>query len=226
MEKTSDQPDLSKSDSLNTTRTQQEGLPATNGRIQPSNPVTDQPNGRTDLSRFNNDWYDHGPRWKVVLWFLANSFILNTYLPLPVRVRVSLLRLFGAKIGKGVMIKPAVNVKYPWLLQVGDYVWIGEQVWIDNLSKVQIGNNVCLSQGAMILTGNHNYRASTFDLTTQPITLDDGVWIGAKAVVCAGVRCESHAVLSVNSVATHSLNAYGIYQGNPAKWVRQRNITT
>ncbi|GAB4045204.1 WcaF family extracellular polysaccharide biosynthesis acetyltransferase [Spirosoma litoris] len=188
-------------------------------------PPSNQPVGKTDLSRFDNSWYDHGPRWRVIVWFIVNAFFINTYLPIPGSFRIAILRLFGAKIGHHVMLKPAVNIKYPWLLEVGNYVWIGEQVWIDNLSKVIIGDHACLSQGAMILTGNHNYRLSTFDLTTRPITLDDGVWIGAKAVVCAGVHCESHAVLSVNSVATHSLEAYGIYQGNPAVFVRQRTIT-
>lgn len=183
-----------------------------------------QPNGKTDLSRFNNSWYNPGPRWKVLLWFLVNAFLLNTYLPIPVRFKVAVLRLFGAKIGKGVMIKPAVNIKYPWLLQVGNHVWIGEQVWIDNFSEIQIGDHVCISQGAMLLTGNHNYSLPTFDLMPGPITLAEGVWIGAKSIVCPGIRCESHAVLAVNSVATRPLEAYGIYQGNPAVWVRQRKI--
>ncbi|RIV21225.1 colanic acid biosynthesis acetyltransferase WcaF [Fibrisoma montanum] len=184
------------------------------------------PAGRTDLSRFNNSWYNPGPRWKVLLWFLANTVFLNNYLPIPVAVKAFILRVFGAKIGKGVMIKPAVNIKYPWLLVVGNYVWIGEKVWIDNLSEVTIGDNVCLSQGAMLLTGNHDYRLPTFDLTTRPITLDEGVWIGAQSVVCPGIRCHSHAVLAVGSVATRPLEAYGIYQGNPAVWVRKREIRT
>ncbi|WP_080056058.1 WcaF family extracellular polysaccharide biosynthesis acetyltransferase [Spirosoma aerolatum] len=187
--------------------------------------MREQINEKTDLSRFDNSWYNHGPRWRVLLWFLVNAYFLNTYLPIPVRLKVAVLRLFGAKIGRNVMIKPAVNIKYPWLLEIGDYVWIGEQVWIDNLSQVVIGNNACLSQGAMILTGNHNYRSITFDLTTRPISLEDGVWIGARSVVCAGVRCESHSVLSVNSVATRSLDAYSIYQGNPAAFIRKRTIT-
>ncbi|QIP13020.1 colanic acid biosynthesis acetyltransferase WcaF [Spirosoma aureum] len=181
--------------------------------------------GRTDLSLFDNSWYKPGPRWKIVLWFLVNAITLNTYLPIPVAIKRFILKLFGAKLGIGVVIKPAVNIKYPWLLQVGNHVWIGEKVWIDNLSQVIIGDNACLSQGAMLLTGNHNYRRSTFDLTALPITLDDGVWIGAKAVVCPGVHCHSHSVLAVNSVATRSLDAYGIYQGNPAVWVRKRDIT-
>ncbi|SOD83259.1 WcaF family extracellular polysaccharide biosynthesis acetyltransferase [Spirosoma fluviale] len=210
MEKTLDQPDPNKSVSpeLNTDR-------ATDSNVQ---------NGKTDFTKFNISWYNPGPRWKVILWFLVNAFFLNTYLPIPIALKVAVLRLFGAKIGEGVVIKPALNIKYPWLLTVGNQVWIGENVWIDNLSNVTIGNNVCLSQGAMLLTGNHDYSRSTFDLTTRPIILEDGVWIGAKAIVCAGVRCESHAVLAVNSVATHVLKAYGIYQGNPAVWVRQRNI--
>ncbi len=189
-----------------------------------SQPESVHQRGKTDFSQFNISWYKPGPRWKLILWFLANSVFINTYLPIPIAIKVAVLRLFGAKMGKKVVIKPGVNIKYPWLLQVENEVWIGEQVWIDNLSEVRIGNNVCISQGAMLLTGNHDYSRSTFDLTTRPITIADGVWIGAKAIVCAGVRCESHAVLAVNSVATHSLDAYGIYQGNPAVWVRQRNI--
>ncbi|WP_461049068.1 WcaF family extracellular polysaccharide biosynthesis acetyltransferase [Spirosoma arcticum] len=203
--------------------------PLNPGRLVRTEPVpSDQPrpetNGQTDFSRFNISWYNPGPRWKVLLWFLTNSFFLNTYLPIPMTLKVRVLRLFGAKIGSSVIIKPAVNIKYPWLLRVGNHVWIGEQVWIDNLSEVVIGNHVCLSQGAMLLTGNHDYRRSTFDLTTRPITIDNGVWIGAKSVVGPGVHCQSHAVLAVNSVATHSLNPYGIYQGNPAVWIRQRKI--
>lgn len=184
----------------------------------------EQIEGRTDLSVYDISWYKPGPRWKIVAWFIVNATLINSYLPIPMIIKRSMLKLFGAKLGKGVVVKPGVNIKYPWFLEVGNYVWIGEKVWIDNLSQVIIGDHSCLSQGAMILTGNHDYRRSTFDLTTRPITLDDGVWIGAKAIVCAGVRCHSHAVLSVNSVATRDLEEYGIYQGNPATMVRKRII--
>lgn len=187
--------------------------------------VPDPETGQANLASFDNSWYKPGPRWKIVLWFVVNSVTLNTYLPIPMAIKRLILKLFGAKLGVGLVIKPAVNIKYPWFLRVGDHVWIGEKVWIDNLSEVTIGHHVCLSQGAMLLTGNHDYRRSSFDLTAQPITLDDGVWIGAQAVVCPGVRCYSHAVLAVGSIATRPLEAYGIYQGNPAVWVRKRVIT-
>ena len=181
-------------------------------------------NGRTDLSKFNNDWYDPGAGVVVRLaWYATNALFFASWFPFS-RFKVTLLRMFGARVGRGVVIKPRVNIKYPWLLEVGNSVWIGESVWIDNLVAVTLGNNVCLSQGAMLLTGNHNYKSQSFDLLTGTITLEDGVWIGAQSVVCPGVICGTHAVLSVGSVATRPLEAYGIYQGNPAVKVRERVI--
>lgn len=180
---------------------------------------------QVDLTTYDNRWYQPGPRWKIVLWFLVNSWTLNSYLPLPVAFKRGILRAFGAKIGHRVVIKPKVNVKYPWFLEIGDNTWIGEDVWIDNLTWVRIGRNACLSQGAMLLTGNHDYTRPTFDLKTGPITLEDGVWIGARATVGPGVTGHAHAVLAVGSVATHSLEADGIYQGNPARLVRKRLIS-
>lgn len=105
---------------------------------------------------------------------------------------------------------------------MGNYVWIGEEVWIDNLAPVSLGDHSCISQGAMLLCGNHNYLRSTFDLIIREIHLDNGAWVGARSIVCPGVRCGSHSVLSVGSVAVSNLEPYWIYQGNPAKQVKER----
>jgi putative colanic acid biosynthesis acetyltransferase WcaF len=161
----------------------------------------------------------------MILWYFTNMlFFTSRWFP-DMGIKVFLLRMFGAKVGVGVVIKPAVNIKYPWRLQIGDYVWIGEEVWIDNLDDVVVGNHVCISQGALLLCGNHNFKKSTFDLLTGKITLDDGVWIGAKAVVCSGVHCKSHSLLTVGSIATRNLDAYTVYQGNPAKPIRVREVS-
>lgn len=180
---------------------------------------------RVQLHSFNNSWYKPGAaKWKLLLWYFVNAlFFINPLNPVS-SVKVALLRLFGAKVGKGVLIKPGVNIKYPWLLEVGNHCWIGERVWIDNLTKVTLGDNVCLSQGAMLLTGNHNYSLPTFDLTIASIQLEEGVWIGAQSTVCPGVHCHSHAALAVGSVATRALEAFTIYQGNPAIAVRERKM--
>lgn len=182
-------------------------------------------NIETDLSKFNNDWYNPGNKLKVLAWFLTNSLIINNYLPIPVFFKIFVLRIFGAKIGNNVMIKPKVNIKYPWFLEIGNNVWIGETAWIDNFVKVVIEDNACISQGAMLLTGNHNYKKSTFDLMPNEIHIQKGTWIGAKSIVCGGVKCMSHSVLAVNSVATKNLKPYTIYQGNPAVEVRERVIS-
>ena len=179
----------------------------------------------TRLDIYDNSWFDTGRNVVVrSLWYFVNViFFINPLNPVS-SLKVFFLRLFGAKIGKGVNIKPAVNIKYPWKLEVGDYAWIGEKVWIDNLTEVKIGAHACLSQGAMLLTGNHNYKKESFDLMLGEIHLEEGAWIGAQATVCPGVRCKSHSILSVGSVATHDLDAWTIYQGNPAQALRKRSI--
>ena len=180
---------------------------------------------KTNLSIYNNSWYNTGGSFpKRFLWLFINATIFKTTLMPLSRVKVLLLRAFGAKIGANVEIKPCVNIKYPWHLEIGANTWIGESVWIDNLTTISIGSNACLSQGAMLLTGNHNYKSVSFDLIVKKIVIEDGAWIGAQSVVCPGVIVGSHAVLAVGSIATNNLLPYSVYQGNPAIKVRDREI--
>lgn len=181
---------------------------------------------QTDLSTYNNHpFHPGGNAFKRFLWLYVNVVIFKTSL-LPINgLKVLLLRIFGAKVGRNVTIKPCVNIKYPWFLTIGDATWIGENVWIDSLVMVTIGANVCISQGAVLLTGSHNYKLSTFDLITGSVILEDGVWIGALAVVNQGITVGSHAVLTTGSIATKNLEAYSIYQGNPAVKVRARVVS-
>ncbi len=182
---------------------------------------------KTDLSKYNNDTYKLGAGFfKQTLWYFVNALIFkSSYFPF-YNFKSFLLKCFGAKVGKNIKIKPSVNIKYPWKLTIGNNSWIGEYVWIDNLDDVFIGANVCLSQGSMLLTGNHNYKSTTFDLITKPIHLEDGVWIGAKSLVTPGVTCKTHSVLTAFSVASKDLEPYTIYSGNPAKKKRVRTINS
>ena len=180
---------------------------------------------QTDLSQYDNSWYS--PKagvLKRILWMLISFLFFEHSLSVGSAWKVKILRLFGAKVGEGVVIKPTVQIKYPWLLKVGDYTWIGEKVWIDNLVRVEIGSHACLSQGAMLLTGNHNFKKSTFDLMVGEIKIEDGAWIGAKAMVAPGVTCGSHSILTVMAVATKDMEAYGIYSGIPAEKIKTRTI--
>lgn len=160
---------------------------------------------------------------KILLWyFVSIVFIRSGIIPFS-SIIVIILKAFGAKIGKDVRIKPGIYIHYPWKLSIGDHSWLAE-CRIENLAQVTIGDNVCVSQKAMLLTGNHNYKSINFDLITKPIMLEDGAWIGANATVCPGITVKSHAILTVGSVATKDLEPYSIYQGNPAVKVKDRVI--
>lgn len=157
-----------------------------------------------------------------MLWYVANAVVLQSWLvPVSWPKRV-LLRLFGANVGRGVALKPRVNVKYPWHLQLGDDVWIGEGVWIDNLADVVIGSNACISQGAYLLTGNHDYRDPHFGLDVKPIEIGSGAWIAARAVVGPGVTMGNESVLLTGSILLSDAESNGVYRGNPATRVRFR----
>jgi len=178
--------------------------------------------GKQQLAQFDNSWYNPGgSSFKRVLWYITNAVFFNSSFPIN-GIKLFLLKLFGCKVGRGIVLKPHVNIKYPWKLTIGNHVWIGESVWIDNLDEIFIGDNVCISQGALLLCGNHNYKKTGFDLITGKIKIDESAWIGAKSIVCPGVTIGENAILMVNSVATRDLDPNGIYRGNPAIKVKER----
>lgn len=180
---------------------------------------------KINLSAFNGSGFDKGAGgMKITMWYFVNALFVRAAWNPFMGIKVVLLKAFGARIGSNLVIKNNVTVKYPWKLTVGDNCWIGEDAWIDNLDSVTIGNNVCISQGAMLLTGNHDYTTYNMPYRNAPITIGDGAWIGAKTVVCPGVAVMENAVLTVGSVVTKDMEANGIYQGNPAVKVRERNI--
>jgi putative colanic acid biosynthesis acetyltransferase WcaF len=156
------------------------------------------------------------------LWIFLAAPILASRVMISSKVRVFLLRLFGARIGVNVYIKPGVRVKFPWRLSIGDHCWIGEGVWIDNLADVSIDSHVCVSQGVYFCTGNHDWSMHNMRLFTKPIRMERGSWAGARSVISPGVRIAEGAVLAVGGVATKDLAPFGIYAGNPAVFVRWR----
>jgi putative colanic acid biosynthesis acetyltransferase WcaF len=181
---------------------------------------------KVDLSNFDNsETFDQGAGIiKLTLWYFTNVFFfINPAFPFR-SVKPFILRLFGARVGKGVIIHPMVSIKFPWKLIIGDHSWIGQRSWLDNVDILTIGNNVVISQGARIMPGGHNYKKVRFTTFTEPVTLEDGSWVGAYSIVMNGVTMHSHSVLAAGSVATKDLEAYMIYQGNPARPVRERVI--
>jgi putative colanic acid biosynthesis acetyltransferase WcaF len=177
------------------------------------------------LRDYNNSWYHPGRSrlWQIA-WFVVGSPVVRCSILPSSSVRVLVLRAFGAQLGSRVVVKPGVRIKYPWHLIVGDDVWLGESCWLDNLTTVRIGNDVCISQGAYLCTGNHNWSDPAFNLQIEPIELGDGSWVGAKSFLSPGVVVAEGGVAAAGSVVTKSIGAYEIYAGNPATFVRRRRF--
>ncbi len=182
---------------------------------------------KVDLSSFSTGDFDRGAGpLKEGFWILV-SLLLFRLCPLKWSgLKCAVLRAFGAKIGRGVVIKPRVTITFPWKLTVADHVWLGEECWLLNLAPIVIESHVCISQRAFVCTGNHNYESPAFNLIVKPIQVEMGAWIGAGAFVGPGVTVGSHAVLSAGSVAAKNLEPFGIYQGNPAVLIKQRTISS
>jgi putative colanic acid biosynthesis acetyltransferase WcaF len=174
------------------------------------------------LDEFNNSWYQPGGYIKRWTWYVVNRMFFVTSIPYPYVVKRMLLRLYGARIGKRVVIMPNVSIKYPWNIGIGNHSWVGEGVWLQSLGSIDIKENVCISQGVKILTGNHNYKKKEFDLIVSDTLICKGAWIGAFSVLCPGITVGKYSVLTVSSVAKSSLDPNLIYAGNPAVFVRKR----
>ena len=156
-----------------------------------------------------------------LIWFVVEACVINNKL-LPLSfIRVALLRLFGAKIGTGCRFVHPLRVKAPWNLEVGDNCWFGVDVWIYNQTLIRIGSNVCISQGTFLTAGSHD-TSTTMDLHVAPIIIEDGVWITSKCVVQMGVTIGRSAVVTPLSVVHRSLEAEGVYGGNPCRLIRKR----
>jgi len=170
-----------------------------------------------DLSIYDNSDFDRGaPRWKEAVWMLIRFLFFQNAFPWPSSLRCTLLRVFGAKIGRGVVIRANVNISFPWRLTIGDHVWIGEDVGILTLAPVTIESNVCISQRAYLCTGSHDFRREDFKLRLAPITVREGSWIAAASFIAPSVEIGSGAIVSAGSVVFANVAPKTFVRGNPA----------
>ncbi|WP_158824905.1 WcaF family extracellular polysaccharide biosynthesis acetyltransferase [Mucilaginibacter lacusdianchii] len=178
---------------------------------------------RVKLNDFHPSSFNRGAsKLKEIVWYAVKMIFFLSAMPYPNKLKVAFLRLFGAKVGKGIIIKPRVNIHFPWKLQLGSDVWIGEEVCILNFEKATIGSNVCISQRAFLCGGNHDFKDPTMPYRNGPITLQDGVWIGASCFIAPGVYIGADTVVVATSTVTNSLESNGIYRGNPAIYIKPR----
>jgi putative colanic acid biosynthesis acetyltransferase WcaF len=155
-------------------------------------------------------------------WYLVKWVFFLTALPVPSALKCGILRLFGTRVGRGVVIKPRVNIHLPWKLHVGDFTWIGEEVFILNLEPVTIGAHCCISQRAFLCTGNHDYTRPEMPYRNRPISVEDGAWVGAQVFVGPGVTIGTEAVITAGAVVTKSQPPGMVCGGNVCAPLKKR----
>jgi putative colanic acid biosynthesis acetyltransferase WcaF len=160
--------------------------------------------------------------WYVQLWWLVQALFFNTSPQFMYKWRSFLLRLFGAKIGKDVIIRPSVRVTYPWKLTIGDYAWVGDNVELYTLGEIVIGNNAVVSQRSYICTGSHDYTKPTFDIYALKTVIEDEAWVATDVYVAPGVTIGKAAVIGARSSVFSDMPAGMICVGTPAKPIKPR----
>ncbi|NET61984.1 MAG: colanic acid biosynthesis acetyltransferase WcaF [Symploca sp. SIO2E6] len=178
-----------------------------------------------DLRKYDQSWYDRGrPSWLVFLWWLVQA-IAFPLSPHPLNgFRSWLLRLFGAKIGKKVVIRPTSRFTYPWKVKIGDYSWIGDDVVFYSLDKIQIGSHCVISQKCYLCTGSHDIQDPAFGLMTAPIKIGNGVWVTTDCFVAPGVQIGANSVIGARSSVLGNIPAQWVCWGTPARPRYRRQV--
>jgi putative colanic acid biosynthesis acetyltransferase WcaF len=156
-----------------------------------------------------------------LLWRVVEQLLVTNSLQLSSRVRIAALRAFGAEIGANCIVRPRLRVRFPWNLTMGNDCWIGEGVWISNRSHVHIGNDVVISQESFLTTGSHDARR-TMDVRSEPIHIEDGVWITSRCIVLMGTVLRKSCLLKPGTIAQGEVHANDIVGPAPAVRFGQR----
>ena len=169
-----------------------------------------------DLRTYDQSSYNRGrPKWFVLLWWLVQAITFPLSLHNFNSFRCWLLKLFGAQLGTGVLIRPTARITYPWKLEVGDHSWIGDDVVLYSLEPIRIGSHCVISQECYLCTGSHYISTRNFCLTTAPITLGNGVWLASDCFIAPGVTIGSNTVVGARSSVFKDIPAAQVAFGSP-----------
>lgn len=175
------------------------------------------------LDKYNQTGYSRGKSGLVVLiWWLIQGTIFRFSLHPMYKWRHFLLRIFGAKIGKGVQVRASAKFTYPWKVEIGDYSWIGDNVELYSLDQINIGKHCVISQKSYLCTGSHDMQDPHFGLITKPIHIHDGAWIASDVFVYPGVTIGEMAVVAARSTVVKSVPSNEVHAGSPAKFMKHR----
>jgi putative colanic acid biosynthesis acetyltransferase WcaF len=155
-----------------------------------------------DLAGFTGRGHERGRHvgWQAAWVFVQHAVWKRWWFPR--RFRPAVLRSFGARVGAGCVIRSGVRVHWPWKLELGDHVWLGEGAWLLNLEPITIGSDTCVSQEALLCTGSHHFSSPTFEYDNGPIEVGSRTWIGCRAIVLRGVTVADDALVPAGTVVS------------------------
>ena len=193
-------------------------------QTQPIPTTTPHPAPQVRLDLFKPDADRGRSRAVEVLWVVTRCAFFTTQLPWPNALKRSLLRLFGAKIGAGVIVRPGVNVHFPWRLVVGNHCWIGDGTVLLNIAPITFEDHVALAHQVYVAAGGHDIRSATMAPKHAPVVVKSGTWIASRAFVGPGVTIHERCVVGAGSVVVKDIGPDVVVGGSPARVIGQRVI--
>lgn len=163
-------------------------------------------------------------KYFVQLWWIVNATIFRWSPQVLFGWRRFLLRAFGAKIGKGVLVRSSVKITYPWKLSVGNHSWIGDDCVIYNLGQITIGKHVAIAHMVYLNTGGHDYEKSTFDIFSKPVVIKDECWLTNDVYVAPGVTIGKGSIIAARSTVLQDMPEGKVCVGTPARPIKDRII--
>jgi len=180
-----------------------------------------------DLRQYDQNWFDRGrPGWYVLLWWLVQAVIFPLTPHALHGPRLTLLRFFGAKVGRGVVIRPSARFTFPWKVSIGDYSWIGDDAMFYSLDRIEIGSHCIISQKCYLCTGSHDITLPTFRLKTAPIRIGNGAWVATDCFVAPGVHIGANTVVGARSSVFSDLPEGQVCLGTPCRPRYARKMTS
>ena len=179
-----------------------------------------------DLRTYDSNFERGKPNWLVMLWWLVQAIAFPLSLHNFNSFRCFLLRLFGAEIGRGVVIRPSARFIYPWKVAIGDYSWIGDDVVFYSVDRITVGCHCVISQKSYLCTGSHDISDRSFALITAPIAIGNGAWVATDCFVAAGVNIGSNSVIGARSSVMKSIPSRQVAWGTPCipRYLRQIKV--
>ncbi len=187
-------------------------MTAIGSRINPNAPAL------VDLRRYDQSWFERGrPGWYILLWWLVQALLFPLTPHSAHGLRVWLLRRFGARIGRGVSIRPTARFTYPWKVKIGDYSWVGDDVVFYSLDQITLGEHCVISQKSYLCTGSHDPQDPAFGLQTAPIIMGNGAWLATDCFVAPGVQIGANAVIGARSTVLKDIPNQQVCWGSPCQ---------